>query len=535
MRITPLPLSSLPAWCRLNNVEFLDTAVSSSEICLHGDNVSPQNGITTTRALSSVNTCDIPTLLDIPCDLVLGKDFLLEMEMVDHHFKQLRELVGGKSIRGDVMLFLLLQITIARNNTTVICTSCYRQQLDCSGFEESESGKCHNCDRLEQECILSTAASQSERVYNIGVKNPWSEYVRFLPEKVPLPTMWNDEERMLLRGTSLENSVINKMVILSREFEDLREKTIQISWCHSCWWEEGGPFQPLLLSDWVRLDAWYRSRSLVLGNAGDVMVPVLDMANHSLQHTAFWRQASNGNAILVLEQGIQLDAGSEVTINYGARSDAENLFNYGFIDEEIPFASLILEVEPMATDPLRTAKVAAFQKRPSVRIIGHSDGQTSWDCPFIYFACLNEEDGLEFKTVQNVDGEHSLKVFWQGIDVTESTDQFETLISDHRLEDVFKLRATELIRDRVQLQLERLHASEQTVGSLRDEMIDPDTRRNVLELKRIEADVLEVAYGSVIEQISELSKITGFSQLLQSVHVDSDDLGPESNEEDDFS
>ncbi|CAD6442552.1 697b3389-712a-416d-8197-86d2031d49ae [Sclerotinia trifoliorum] len=535
MRIAPLPLSALPLWCRSNNVEFLDTTVRSSEICLHGDNASPQNGISTTRALTTVNTCDIPTVLDIPSDLILGKDFLLEIEKVDHHFKQLRELVGERSIRLDIMLFLLLQITIARNDTTAICTSCYQQQLDCYGFEETESGNCHNCDGSEQECILSTAVPQPDRASNVGVRNPWSDYVRFLPQKVPLPTMWNDEERMLLTGTSLEDSVISKMVVLSREFGDLREKTIQIPWCHSCWWEDGGPFQPLLLSDWVRLDALYRSRSLVLGNAGDVMVPVLDMANHSFQHTAFWRQASNGNAVLVLEQGIQLDAGSEVTINYGARSDAENLFNYGFIDEKIPFASLVLGVEPMGTDPLRTAKVAAFQKRPSIRIIGHSDGQTSWECPFLYLACLNEEDGLEFKTVQQVDGEQSLEVFWQGTDVTESVDQFETLISGHRLEDVFKLRATELVRDRVEVQLERLLESRQITESLRDEMIDRDTRRNASELKRIESVVLEAVYGSLIEEISELSKIVHVTQLLQSVHVDSDDLGPESNEEDDFS
>lgn len=535
MRITPLPLSALPLWCRSNNIEFLDTAVSSSKICLQGDNPSPPNGITTTRALTTVNTCDIPTVLDIPKDLVLGKDFLSEIEMVDHHFKQLRELVGGKSIRGDIMLFLLLQITIARNDTTLICTSCYQRQLECYGSEETESGKCHNCDGLEQECILSTAVQQPERAFNVGVRNPWSDYVRFLPQKVPSPTMWSDGERMLLKGTSLEDSIITKMAVLSREFEDLREKTIQIPWCHSCWWEDGGPFQPLLLSDWVRLDAWYRSRSLVLGNAGDVMVPVLDMANHSFQHNAFWKQASNGNAVLFLEQGIQLDAGSEVTINYGARSDAESLFNYGFIDEKIPFASLVLGVEPMVTDPLGTAKVAAFRKRPAIRIIGHSDGQTSWECPFLYFACLNEEDGLEFKTVQQVDGEHSLKVFWQGTDVTESTDQFETLISGHRLEDVFKLRAAELVRGRVELQIERLLASEEVMESWRNEMIDWETRRNALELQRIESIVLDALYGSIIEEISELSKTADVIQLLQSVHVDSDDLGPESNEEDDFS
>lgn len=164
MHFAPLPLSSLPAWCKLNNVDFLDTIVSSSKICLQGENTSLPNGIITTKTLSSVDVHDLPTLLDIPSDIILGKDFLLEMERVDSHFKQLREAVGGKSIREDAKLFLLLQMTIARNNTNV----------------------------------------QPETTLNIGVNNPWSEYIRFLPEKIPVPTMWTEEEKTLLSGTSLE-------------------------------------------------------------------------------------------------------------------------------------------------------------------------------------------------------------------------------------------------------------------------------------------------------------------------------------------
>jgi len=37
-----------------------------------------------------------------------------------------------------------------------------------------------------------------------GLSNPWTEYVKFLPGQVPLPTLWTEMERALLRGTSLE-------------------------------------------------------------------------------------------------------------------------------------------------------------------------------------------------------------------------------------------------------------------------------------------------------------------------------------------
>lgn len=33
---------------------------------------------------------------------------------------------------------------------------------------------------------------------------PWTEYLRFLPSDVPVPTLWSEEEKRLLNGTSLE-------------------------------------------------------------------------------------------------------------------------------------------------------------------------------------------------------------------------------------------------------------------------------------------------------------------------------------------
>lgn len=41
---------------------------------------------------------------------------------------------------------------------------------------------------------------------NVGLSNPWTEYVRMLPSEVPVPTLWSEEERVMLVGTSLEVS-----------------------------------------------------------------------------------------------------------------------------------------------------------------------------------------------------------------------------------------------------------------------------------------------------------------------------------------
>jgi len=42
---------------------------------------------------------------------------------------------------------------------------------------------------------------------SVGVSNPWTEYIRMLPSHVPVPTTWQEEQRMLLFGTSLEVSL----------------------------------------------------------------------------------------------------------------------------------------------------------------------------------------------------------------------------------------------------------------------------------------------------------------------------------------
>jgi hypothetical protein len=91
--LSPLPLTSLPAWCKLNGVSFLDTTVSSLPS-------RRGNGIVLLKALNSLDTYDIPTLLEVGNDVVLGRDLLLEMQRVDKGFSDLVECVIGKEGEG---------------------------------------------------------------------------------------------------------------------------------------------------------------------------------------------------------------------------------------------------------------------------------------------------------------------------------------------------------------------------------------------------------------------------------------------------
>jgi hypothetical protein len=292
------------------------------------------------------------------------------------------------------------------------------------------------------------------------------------------------------------------MAALSREFGNLRERTAEIPWCQKCWWES----EALQFSDWLLVDAWYRSRCLELPNAGESMVPCLDMVNHSHQANAFYEETSNNSVALLLHRRDEkLDAGSEVTISYGtSKSQAEMLFSYGFIDEQSTTRSLVLTLEPVSDDPLGRAKLAAFGGPPIISI-SEVGGSITWESPFLYLMCLNEEDGLEFRILQQTDGTCSqLKVFWQGSDVTDATSTFEALISNHELKDVFGLRVVVLLQDRIRQQLERLYESEDTLQSINSMThVSPYRRHVALELRKTETAILEAAFSAADMQVSE--------------------------------
>jgi hypothetical protein len=226
------------------------------------------------------------------------------------------------------------------------------------------------------------------------------------------------------------------------------------------------------------------------------------MANHSFNANAYYEQTSDNGVTLLLRPDMELDGGAEVTISYGtSKSAAEMLFSYGFIDEQSETNAIVLPLEPFEDDPLGKAKVVAFDGRPVVRI-SLVEGKIEWESPFLYLMCLNEEDGLEFKMLQQNDGSRSqLRVFWQGADVTEETTTFEALVSHHELEDIFRLRVVVLLHDRIRQQLERLYESNDAVQSLAA-IVSEGCRSAALQLRKAEAGILEEAFTAVDMQVS---------------------------------
>lgn len=149
----------------------------------------------------------------------------------------------------------------------------------------------------------------------VGISNPWSEYVKFLPPSFPLPIFYTAEEQELLRGTSLADALDAKFASLEREYEQLRHATEGIAWCQESWWGEDTGV--LTVDDWKYVDAAYRSRMLDLPGSGLAMVPYVDMANHNSgdQVKALYEADAEGNAVLQLRWGKSIQPREEVTIS----------------------------------------------------------------------------------------------------------------------------------------------------------------------------------------------------------------------------
>ena len=235
------------------------------------------------------------------------------------------------------------------------------------------------------------------------------------------------------------------------------------------------------------------------------MVPALDMVNHSSKATAYYDEDSDAVVLSKRSGAAAVSTGEEVTISYGdAKPAAEMLFSYGFIDaaDGAPRA-LTLPLSTIPDDPLAKAKLHVYGTLPSVKLSQH-DNAVSWESPFAYLMCLNEEDGLEFRVLQDMSGGQQLRLFWEEEDVTEHASDFDTLIQRHPLCQVFRLRTVAVLHEQVASQLERI-----TSGPSRDDMqnlIDIGLLRETSVqqaevLKEIETSIMAKAVHDLEQQV----------------------------------
>lgn len=319
-----------------------------------------------------------------------------------------------------------------------------------------------------------------------------------------LPTFWTDAERSLLKGTTLAPALSAKLNSLYREFEQLRVATSGIPWCGHLWWDEVDGL--ISFSDWLHVDAMYRSRALEFPGVGDCMVPCIDMANHSSGEStaAIYEVDDQGNALLLLRGDRQVDSGGEVTITYGDQKGAcEMIFSYGFIEDSMTSArELFLDLTMPDDDPLRRPKAIVADCPPGFKIVDSEDG-IEWEGEYIWLICINEEDGLYFKVQQTVDGEQELVATWKDEPLKTFSTLKQTLQQD-QLWDIYQLRAATILQDRIASQLTELYGCEEEVQQIvhgggtevRERPWQLATR-----LRDLEAQLLEKAYSYFEDEV----------------------------------
>jgi hypothetical protein len=185
---------------------------------------------------------------------------------------------------------------------------------------------------------------------------------------------------------------------------------------------------------------------------------------------------------------------------YGDEKGAsEMIFSYGFLEKDMVDArQLFLDLDIPDDDPLKPAKKAVVDAAPGFRLFTPlGSTSTDWESPFVWWSCINEEDGLEFRVLQLNEGGRELKAAWKGEDLETSEKLLEMLKKDS-MWHLFLLRAVVTLQDRVASQLAQLYESEEYVQERCERGGDLVIRASVwdiaIKLRKLEAALLGKAF-----------------------------------------
>ncbi|KAK2746471.1 hypothetical protein FQN57_003097 [Myotisia sp. PD_48] len=493
-----LPIETLAAWAKLNSVTLCGVAIKRLQAGsgaekgtgLVGTSLSEERGL---PPLAGSDGITPQTIIKVPAELVLSLETVENYAKSDRYLSDVLEAAGpiAKTTRGAVMIFLLIQMA---------------------------------------------HTSLALRGEHVGNANPWTEYIKFFPPIYRMPTFYSGEERELLQGTSLEPALNAKFDSLKREYADFRERTEKIPWCKRDWYDE--ETREMRVDEWALADAIYRSRALDLPGTGHAMVPCIDMVNHAAGDKTIARYDTDpeGNAVLQVCYGRQLRADEEITITYGDdKGAAEMMFSYGFIEDNVTYThQVLLDLEIPDDDPLKPPKLAICDKAHGVRLfIQEEDDPVEWSSEFIWWMCVNEEDGLRFQVSQTTDGERKLKAFWKRREI-EKYEDLEGILAEDPMWDVFRLRAVVMLQNRVHNQLELLLSSKEYVRGLVDTVDDNRIRRHIWDvctkLRRLEEAFFIRTVADLEVKKTELIALDTVSKYLKKQQSRND--ADEDNEDD---
>lgn len=179
------------------------------------------------------------------------------------------------------------------------------------------------------------------------------------------------------------------------------------------------------------------------------------------------------------------------------------VFSYGFLESEAQSArEMFLNLNIPDDDPLRLAKIRYANEAPGVRLFVDDAGSVLWDSDYVWWACVNEEDGLDFRVLQTVDGQKELAATWKGQEFKPN--ELKSRLMEDELRDIFVLRATVLIQQRAELQGMKIAQTNDQFESARGRSGVRDTVFNLVErLRNLELELLTLAYQTLEAEVSQ--------------------------------
>lgn len=168
--------------------------------------------------------------------------------------------------------------------------------------------------------------------------------------------------------------------------------------------------------------------------------------------------------------------------------------------------AMFIDVDIPDDDPLRPAKIYVTTAAPGVRIF-EKDDSIDWESDFIWLVVTNEEDGLDFKVKQTIDGQKEIQTFFKDREL-DDTSKLRTFLQQDPQWDVYKLRAIVLLQYRIETQIEVLR-----------EVGDPERSASIREgpwelarrLRKLELDMLERAGSALQEQVRTCPALVAFA------------------------
>lgn len=195
------------------------------------------------------------------------------------------------------------------------------------------------------------------------------------------------------------------------------------------------------------------------------------------------------------------------------------IFSYGFLENDRAEAKQIfLDMDIPVDDPLAVVKKMFCQDALGVRLstirdsdqpstISDSTQQIFWDSPLVWWACVNEEDGLHVSLAQTTDGRRELDTSWKGEKIY-SAHHLQDLLAADPSWDIFQLRAVVLLLARLETQLSLLEETEEIMTNLLENravlsnIFRPGVFALISRFRALEAGLLEKAVAELMRQVS---------------------------------